>query len=278
MSDNRLIYKPQKEENDLIITATQKCNIGKCDFCSIHKKSVNHLETIEQVNRNIERAKAEGVKAGSIYIFNDSKIFMDFNNLKNTLIKIRNYFPNLTGFSICSEPETILKLPDEELKKLRTLGINNMNIAIGTGSDRILQHFGKNLNQEDIIKIGKKIKEFEIKLSLCIISGIGGKDRWIEHALESAMVINEIDPDSVKLLAFSYEKGSFISKEISKGSFVRLSQKLTLLETKKLIQHIESTKCVFQTVKSQSYLGINGILPDDKKAILKYIDEQVEKI
>lgn len=276
--DNRLICKPQKEEDGLIITINQKCNNGKCDFCSINRKSNSHLKTIEDINKDIKKTREEYGKVKHIFIFNNSKLFEDFSNFKNILINIKSNFLECIDFTICSELEAVLKLSQAELYELKKFGINNMNVAIETGSDRILQHLEKTINQEDIINMGEKVKASAIKLSLCITSGIGGKDRWIEHALESAKVINEIDPDCVRLLAFNYEKGSFISKEISNGSFIKLSPKQTLLETKKLIEHIETTKCIFKSSNSYNYLAINGVLPKDKETILKYLEVQISKI
>ena len=46
-----------------------------------------------------------------------------------------------------------------------------------------------------MIKAGRRIMTRESSCLSLLISGLGGKDDWQEHAKESARVINAINPD-----------------------------------------------------------------------------------
>ncbi|HBF65580.1 MAG TPA: radical SAM protein, partial [Clostridium sp.] len=53
----------------------------------------------------------------------------------------------------------------------------------------------KGATQEDEIIGGKKVKEAGIELSIYFMPGVGGKALSDENAIETAKVINEVNPD-----------------------------------------------------------------------------------
>lgn len=227
-----------------------------------------------EINNNTENYNA----IRRIYIVNDNTETLQSEELKSLLIKLKKYFSKCKEIILCTETLYISTKTADELKEFKKLGLNIISLAVETGSSRVLVHIKKNISQDQIIDTGRKIKESGIKLSICLLSGIGGKDRWIEHAIESAIVVNGLEPYSVRMLAFNHERHSEISKEIGNGTFVRLSPKLALMEIVKFIEHLKVTNCIFICDKLSMDSEVKGILPNDKQRILNKIEKYLENV
>jgi radical SAM superfamily enzyme len=124
-----------------------------------------------------------------------------------------------------------------------------------------------------MIEAGKKIKSSNIKSSVTLISGIGGKENSIEHSLESAKVLNEMKPDYIGLLTLLLEEGTELYEDEQSGKFQLLSPEEVLLETKALVENLEIENCVFRSNHASNYLSLRGTLMDEKELILKQIEE-----
>jgi radical SAM superfamily enzyme len=124
-----------------------------------------------------------------------------------------------------------------------------------------------------MITAGKKLIGSGIKLSVTLISGIGGKNGWREHALESARVINEIDPHYLGLLTLLVESGTEIVKQIEKGELELLGPKEVMEETKLLLEKLTLRQCVFRSNHASNYFALAGTLPQDKERLLQEIEQ-----
>ena len=60
----------------------------------------------------------------------------------------------------------------------------------------------KGLTQEQEIDGGRKVKAAGLELSVYFMPGIGGVEFHDENAEETAYVVNQIDPDFVRLRTF----------------------------------------------------------------------------
>ena len=101
---------------------------------------------------------------------------------------------------------------------------------------------------------------------------MGGKDKWKEHAMESAKVISSINPDYVGLLTLMVESKTQMHEEVNNGKFKLLDREEVMLETKALIENIYVTKCIFRSNHASNYVAIGGTLPQDKQKMLSLID------
>ncbi len=56
------------------------------------------------------------------------------------------------------------------------------------------------VSADQIIRAGQMVRNAGIKLSVSVISGLGGKEQWQEHAVGTARVLSAINPDYIGLL------------------------------------------------------------------------------
>ncbi len=271
------LYRPPSEAYSLIIQATLGCSQNKCTFCSMYKSKKFTIKPLEQIKKEIDFFRIYVKKAERIFLADGDALIMPMKILKEIFIYINEKFPEAERISLYGSPKSILLKTPEELLELKNLGLGLIYLGVESGSDKILSSVKKGVSREEIIAAGKKVKKVGIPLSVTAIAGLGGKENSIEHAVETASLISEINPDYFGVLTLMLEEGTELSEEYKKGNFIPLSSSEILEETKLMIKNINvKEKCIFRSNHASNYVSLKGTLPYEKENILKTIDSALE--
>ena len=271
------LYRPPSEAYSLIIQATLGCSQNKCTFCSMYKSKKFTIKLLEQIKKEIDFFRIYVKKAERIFLADGDALIMPMKILKEIFIYINEKFPEAERISLYGSPKSILLKTPEELLELKNLGLGLIYLGIESGSDKILSSVKKGVSREEIITAGKKVKKVGIPLSVTAVAGLGGKENSIEHAVETASLISEINPDYFGVLTLMLEEGTELLEEYKKGNFIPLSSSEILEETKLMIKNINvKEKCIFRSNHASNYVSLKGTLPYEKENILKTIDYALE--
>ncbi len=133
----------------------------------------------------------------SVFLQDANSIIMKTDDLVEIISFIRERFPSVSRITSYCRSHTARRKSVEELRMLRDAGLTRIHIGLESGCDSVLKFIKKGVTAVDHLEGGQKIVESGISLSEYIIPGLGG-DRWSrENALETARVINEINPVSL---------------------------------------------------------------------------------
>ncbi len=271
------LYRPPSEAYSLIIQATLGCSQNKCTFCSMYKSKKFTIKPLEQIKKEIDFFRIYVKKAERIFLADGDALIMPMKILKEIFIYINEKFPEAERISLYGSPKSILLKTPEELLELKNLGLGVIYLGVESGSDKILSSVKKGVSREEIIAAGKKVKKVGIPLSVTAIAGLGGKENSIEHAVETASLISEINPDYFGVLTLMLEEGTELLEEYKKGNFIPLSSSEILEETKLMIKNINvKEKCIFRSNHASNYVSLKGTLPYEKENILKTINSALE--
>lgn len=271
------LYRPPSEAYSLIIQATLGCSKNKCTFCSMYKSKKFTIKPLEQIKKEIDFFRIYVKKAERIFLADGDALIMPMKTLKEIFIYINEKFPEAERISLYGSPKSILLKTPEELLELKNLGLGLIYLGVESGSDKILSSVKKGVSREEIIAAGKKVKKVGIPLSVTAIAGLGGKENSIEHAVETASLISEINPDYFSVLTLMLEEGTELLEEYKKGNFIPLSSSEILEETTLMIKNINvKEKCIFRSNHASNYVSLKGTLPYEKENILKTIDSALE--
>lgn len=267
------LYRPPSEAYSLIIQTTLGCSQNKCTFCSMYKNKKFTIKPLEQIKKEIDFFRIYVKKAERIFLADGDALIIPMKILKEIFIYINEKFPEAERISLYGSPKSILLKTPEELLELKKLGLGLIYLGVESGSDKILSSVKKGASREEIITAGKKVKKVGIPLSVTAIAGLGGKENSSEHALETAALISEINPDYFGVLTLMLEEGTELLEEYKKGKFIPLSSSEILEETKLMIKNINvKEKCIFRSNHASNYVSLKGTLPYEKENILKTID------
>jgi len=224
----------------------------------------------------------EGFRSVALWLYGGGKtVFLqDANSLvlkTGQLVEILNYLGKTLSFieriTTYARAKTLSKKTVEELRDLGRAGISRIHMGLETGYDLLLQYIQKGVTAKEHIEAGKKVKESGISLSEYVILGLGGKGMWREHAVETAGVLNQIDPDFIRVRTLKVLKTMPLHEKIEKGEFVLLSDDEIVVEERLFIENLEGINSTFVSDHILNLLEeVEGKFPEEKEEMLARID------
>lgn len=267
------LYRPPSEAYSLIVQATIGCTHNKCTFCSMYKDKKFRIRNTDEIIEDFKIAREKYKYVKRIFIADGDALAIKTKELVKIFSFVKEFFPECERVGIYGSPRAILSKTNEELDKLKSLGLGIIYLGVESGSDKILKDIKKGVTREEMVRAGKMVVKSGIELSITLISGIGGQKDSYEHAVESAKIINEINPNYVGLLTLLVEENTPLYEDVENGQFTLLTPKEVLLETKKMVENINVENCIFRSNHASNYVALKGTLPKDKDIILSQIEE-----
>ncbi len=267
------VYRPPSEANSLLIQATIGCPHNKCTFCDMYKGTKFRLRPIEDILEDIKMARDHyGPWVKSMFMPDGNTIIMKTDHLVQILEYARSLFPALERITVYGSARYVDKKSAADLARLAEAGLNRIHMGMESGDDVTLERVCKGSSSETIIRAGLKVKESGIQLSEYYLVGIGGRERTVEHALESARVLSLIQPSFLRIRTFVPLPGTPIFSDVESGAFQLLSPHEALRETRLLIENLDAPGTWIVSDHVSNYWNIRGQLPDDKQSMLLEID------
>lgn len=210
---------------------------------------------------------------GTVFIQDANSLILPTELLVEALETLRTRIPGIRRVTSYARSNTLSRKSLHELRQIRRAGLDRIHIGLESGSDRVLAFVRKGTTATQHIDAGRKVLEAGMTLSEYIMPGLGGKTWSREHALETAKVINAIDPHFIRLRSLRVPPGAPLHGDLSAGRFVPLSDDETVLEIRLFIESLES---IHSTLTSDHIMNlledVTGRLPEDKDAMLAVID------
>ncbi len=263
------VYRPPSEANSLLIQATIGCPHNKCSFCSMYKESRFKIRPVEEIKEDLLAARQYyGEFVESLFFPDGNTIIMKTAQLIEIITYARELFPHLQRITVYGSARFVNKKSVEDLQQLKDAGLTRIHTGMESGDDVTLQSIHKGTTAAEIIEAGLKLKKVGIDTSEYYLVGIGGKERWREHALESARVLSAFSPDFIRLRTFVPVPGTPIYDDYKQGSFKLLSPHEALQEIGLLISNLHCEGSYVLSDHVSNYWNISGRLPDDREIML----------
>jgi len=114
-----------------------------------------------------------------------------------------------------------------------------------------------------------------MKSSVMILNGLGGPELSRQHAVNSAKLMNEAQPNYLSTLVVSFPLGEqrFAEKftQASLQPFRQLNQQELFSEMEYLLSELTLEKTIFRSDHASNYLVLKGVLGQDKAALLSQV-------
>lgn len=164
----------------------------------------------------------------------------------------------------------------EDLDKLRELGISMIYMGLESGNDEALTYMKKGVTSQEMIEAAQKVKQAKIRLSVTAISGLGGRRLWKEHAKDTGLVLSQMKPDYIGLLTLMIEEDLPLADKIRSGEFELLNPYDILIETKEMLKYMDCPDCILRSNHASNYVNLRGTLNQDKEAMINLLDEAIK--
>lgn len=230
---------------------------------------------MDLVDKEIDRMAEMLPQTRKVFLADGNAMVLSFSKLENILDKLRCRFDHLVRVSAYATPSDLQNKTDEELKLLERKGLKLLYVGIETGNEELLTRINKGETRESIRINLVKARKAGIKLSVMILTGLGGKQLSEEHARDSANIVNEIQPEYLSTLVLSYPYGLDHFRSRFAGDFEPLDLSGLLNEQFLFLNETALDKTVFRSDHASNYLVLKGILGRDKSQLLDKLKQSI---
>lgn len=213
----------------------------------------------------------------SLFLQDADSMVVKSGDMVEILNYIREKFPSIERITCYSRSKTLSVKNVEELKKIRAAGLNRIHIGMESGSDEVLKMIKKGVTGEEHITAGRKVVEAGFELSEYFIPGLGGRKFTVENAVETAKVLNAINPSFIRIRTVTPVPGTDLFRMMEEGEWEPLNETEKVEELKNMIEALDGIDSFVQSDHMMNLIeDANGKLPEDKDKILgslnKFLD------
>lgn len=209
----------------------------------------------------------------NVFLQDADSLILKTDQIVEILRYLKQTFPSIERITTYARAKTISKKSVEELKSLAEAGLSRIHIGLETGYDPLLQYVKKGVSAHEQIEAGRKVKAAGLSLSEYVILGLGGKKMWREHAIETAKVLNQINPDFIRVRTLKVLKSMPLYQKIESGDFILLREDEIIEEERLLIENLNGITSTFVSDHILNLLEeVEGKLPEEKGKMLAIID------
>ena len=266
------LFRPPSEADSLILQITHGCTWNKCSFCEMYTTKQFRVKKEEDVFKEIDGVAELIPGIRKVFLADGNPMVLSSDKLKRILDKINQSLPKVRRVTTYALPRDIISKTPQELKMLRESGLTMIYVGIESGDDDVLKYMDKGETYNSTVEGLLKAKEAGIKLSVIILEGVGGLKFSEQHAVNSAKILNDIQPEFASVLVLSFPYGTDHYKEKFKGEYIPMTIPDLLNEMQVFISNIELENTIFRSNHASNYLVLNGILNRDKQIFLDKIE------
>ncbi|MCF0122809.1 MAG: radical SAM protein [Ruminiclostridium sp.] len=295
--------RPPSEAYSLLLRINRGCGWNKCRFCGFYRDTPFSIRSAEDIKKDIDRIKywvdvfqgrvaqagnpeTEGEQEACYMAYNwiqsgmRSVFFQDGNGIlmaPDGMIEVLEYlratFPQIQRITSYARSDTINRLSLDRLIRYRELGLNRFHIGLETGNDYILKLMNKGVDKATQIKAGIKAMAAGIEINEFYMPNMGGREYARESALDTADVMNQVNPNFIRIRSMALAENLEIYEDYTSGLLTRPNDIETIQEIRLFIENLHGITSV---VDSDHILNIllelRGKLPEGKDRMLGTID------
>jgi len=259
----------------MLLRVVRGCHWNRCNFCGIYDLYGQPFETrpLEDVLEDIDLLKETwGESPRTAFLGDADPLERPTDFLVPVLRKFRQRFPSLERVTAYARASSLNKKSLEEFKALAESGLDRVHVGLETGSDALLKLHRKGASKKILVESGKKVREAGLELSFYVLLGLGGTERWEEHATETADVINETCPHFVRIRRLWIHPLSRLAEKVNEGGFSEQPPEGTVKELRLIIDRITAEGPYLTCDHGNNYLPIHGRFPEEKEKMLEEMD------
>lgn len=270
------LFRPPAEANSLIFQITLGCSWNKCVFCEMYTSKRFSVRKDDDVIREIRDAALVYPGVRKFFLADGNAVVLSAARLLKILDAIKSSFPKAHRISAYALPKDIASKSVDELVALKEAGLGLLYVGIETGDDELLRLVNKGETFESTARGLLLAKQAGIKLSVMILNGLGGMKYSRRHAINSAKILNMVQPEFASTLVLSFPFGEDHFRQRFAGDYVSMSLLDLIKEMEIFIDHTELNSTIFRSNHASNYLVLKGTLSRDKQRLLNEIRRALE--
>ena len=267
------IYRPPFEASSLLLQVTVGCSHNKCSFCTMYRETAFAVCPPEQVEADIDEAALRYGDATRVFLENGDAFVLSADRLARIAESIHAKLPKVQTITMYASILNIRTKTDGELRRLRELGVNELNIGLESGLDEALTRMNKTYTAKEARDELLRLKAAGFDSGLNVILGAAGAEHRRENAEATAELLNAVQPFLIFTSTVHADPGCPLYEDIRSGAFREPTFGEYLEEEEALLEGLELEDTYFFGAHPSNVLPMRGILPRDREAMLHALRE-----
>ncbi len=225
--------------------------------------------------------------ATTAFIQDANSLIMKTPDLVAALIHLKSTFPRIRRITTYARAKSVAQKSVQDLEAIRKAGLDRLHLGLETGDDDLLKFIKKGVTSDGQIKGGRKAVAAGFQVSEYWMPGLGGKEKSLDHARNTARVLNAIDPHYIRSRPFRAIPGTPLHQMVKDGKVTLLSANEQLAELQVMIRDLDVTgKVCFDHAMNHWQRPGGGLLlshdyegyqfPEEKPKLLALIAQGLE--
>lgn len=270
------VIRPPSEANSIILQVTTGCSHNKCTFCGAYKDQPFAIKDLSVVKEDLQFAKDHCRKQKRLFLADGDVLILSQKRLIALLSEVRQTLPWVNKVSLYGSAKAVRSKTLSQLQELKSLGLDRVYMGLESGCDTVLKNIQKNDTSKGMIAAAQAVKEAGLFLSVTALLGLGGEKLSLQHALDTALTLNCMQPNQIAVLTLMILENTPLAQDVESGTFKLLSPVDILKELYHLVENINGVRCQFHANHASSYLPLAGRLPKDHQFLLDQISMAIE--
>jgi radical SAM superfamily enzyme YgiQ (UPF0313 family) len=268
------VYRPPSEAESLILPVTDGCSWNQCTICEMYTAPQKKFRARSEAEV-LDNIRALGARYGSqlrrIFLADGDALVLPTRRLLNILAAIREHLPAVRRVSSYCLARNLAKKSVSELQALAAAGLGLVYLGAESGDDEVLAAVNKGETYATTLDALEKLGAAGISRSVMILNGLGGQSLSLQHAENSARLINAAQPEYLSTLVVSFPLGEARFRA-GFPHWEPLEQPALFAEMRHFIGALELRRTVFRSDHASNWLLLKGTLGADKERLLAEID------
>jgi Fe-S oxidoreductase len=271
------LFRPPSEARSLILQITNGCSWSRCSYCDMYTQPQKKfsVKPEDAVLKEIEWAGQHLSRVRRVFLADGDALVLSTRRLLNILHAIKKHLPQVSRVASYCLPRNVAGKSDEELKQLHEAGLALIYLGAESGDDFVLKSINKGETQQSTVDALNRLADAGVKRSVMIINGLGGERFSEQHALNSAALANQTQPEFLASLVINLPHGDARHQKAFEGQFDAMPQPSLFRELRQFVSALELKSTIFRSDHASNQLVLKGVLGKDKSRLMDQIDTAI---
>jgi radical SAM superfamily enzyme YgiQ (UPF0313 family) len=269
------IIRPPSEAYSQLLQVTVGCSHNKCTFCPAYKEKKFRIKGFDEIQEDILESGTYR-RIERVFLCDGDALIIPQKRLVQIMESIRINIRGVKRVGTYANAKSVLRKTRDELTELKELGMGIIYLGVETGNAELLEKINKGVTYEQMVQAASRVKEAGIPLSVTVILGLGGKEKSLQHARDTARILSDIDPDYAGALTLMIVPGTPLYEEYIKRELILPDQFGLLNELAIIIEGSNFSNCYFTSNHASNYLPVKASLPQENEKVVRMIHRVIE--
>jgi len=271
-------FRPPFEANSLLLQVTVGCSHNKCSFCTMYRDTPFSVESMEQIRTDLAEARAYVPGARRVFLENGDPFALSADRLAEIAEAVHEFLPAVETIAMYASINNIRSKTDEELVRLRNLGINELNIGVESGLDEALVLMNKGYDSKEALYELGRLRAAGMDYGANVIFGGAGAGKTRENAIATAELINKTSPYLIFTGTIHADPGCPLYDDMQTGRFPEPTFGEHIDEEELFLQELDVENCLYFGLHPSNVVRMQGWLSRDKQAMLEEVKNTRQRL